>query len=244
MFNQILRIIIGLTFILSGLAKLYPIEPFEIIFVDLGVTNFMFAPFVARFVIIFEVFLGLSIIFNVWVKNIIYYLSQTSLVVFTVYLVFLLITQGNDVDCGCFGSLIALNPIQSIVKNFLLIIGLLFVKRRYHSSGLWWLSILFIMIASIATFSLNKIGIHNLQGVEVNEKVDFSDLPELYKTNENIDFSKGKKMVAFFTWTCPHCINASRKFLALNKQEKINNIYFVIGSKKEAGLLKFIEKTK
>ena len=242
--NHILRILVGLVFVISGLAKLYPIEPFEIIFVDLGVANFMFAPFLARFIIAFEIFLGLSIIFNLWLKNIIYYLTQATLVMFTIYLAFLLFTQGNDVDCGCFGSLIALTPIQSIIKNILLIIGLLFVKRRYHSSGLLWVSILFIIISSVATFSLNRIGLHNLQGVGVNEKIDFSDLPELYQTNERIDFSKGKKMVAFFTWTCPHCINASRKFVALNKQKEIKNLYVVIGSKKEAGLLEFFDKTK
>ena len=49
--NHVLRIIVGLTFVLSGLAKLYPIEPFEIIFVDLGVSNFLFAPFLARFIL-------------------------------------------------------------------------------------------------------------------------------------------------------------------------------------------------
>jgi uncharacterized membrane protein YphA (DoxX/SURF4 family) len=242
--NTILRIIIGLSFILSGVAKLYPIEPFEIIFVDLGIANFTIAPFLARFIIVFELFLGLSIIFNVWLKNKVYYLTQASLAVFTGYLIFLLITQGNSVDCGCFGSLLALNPVESIIKNILLIVGLLFVKRRYHSHGLWWLPILFIIIATTATFSLNRIGIHNLQGVEVNEKVDFSGLPQLYKTNQKVDFSKGKKMVAFVTWTCPHCINAARKFVSLDKQEGINNLYFVVGSKKESGLLEFKEKTK
>ena len=242
--NHFLRIIIGLSFILSGVAKLYPIEPFELVFIDLGVANFTIAPFLARFIIVFELFLGLSIIFNYWFKNIIYYLTQGTLAFFTVYLVFLLVTQGNDVDCGCFGSLIELTPVASIIKNIVLIVGLLFVKRRYHSHGLWWLPILFIILSSVSTFSLNKVGIHNLQGVEVNEKVDFSGLPELYKMNKKVDFSKGKKMIAFVTWTCPHCINATRKFVTLNNQKKINNLYLVVGSKKEPGLIEFKEKTK
>lgn len=242
--NHLLRIIIGLTFIISGIAKLYPIEPFEIIFIDLGVANFLTAPFLARFVIVFELFLGLSIIFNFWLKKWIYYIGQASLVMFSVYLIFLLVTQGNDVDCGCFGSLLALTPVESIIKNILLIVGLFFVKRRTSFSRFWWLPIIFLVIASITTFSLNRIGIHNLQGVEVNETVDFSGLPQLYKTNKKVDFSKGKKMVAFVTWTCPHCINATRKFVSLNKQEKINNLYLVVGSKKEPGLLEFTEKTK
>jgi len=228
------------------LAKLYPIEPFEIIFIDLGVSNFLFAPFLARFVIAFELFLGLSIVFDSWLKDIIYKLALTSLSVFTAYLIFLLVTQGNDVDCGCFGSFLALNPIESILKNVVLIVMLLLIRRRYHTYGMiTWLFPLILLIGSFtATFLLNRIGLHNLQGVEVNEQVDFSGLPVLYQTQEKVDFSKGKKMVAFFTWSCPHCINASRKFVSLNKQEKINNLYVVIGSKDEEGLLEFIEKTK
>lgn len=242
--NHILRIVVGLVFVISGFAKLYPIEPFEIVFVDLGVANFFFAPFIARSVIVFEVFLGLSIISNVWLKNLIYNLTQGSLVFFSLYLIYLLITQGNDVDCGCFGSLLALTPIQSLIKNVCLMVMLLFVNRRYYSKGLWWLPILFFITASITTFTLNKVGIHNLQGIEVNEKVDFSELPTLYKTDKKVNFSEGKKMVAFVTWTCPHCINATRKFVSLNKQQEFNNLYLVVGSKKEPGLIEFKDKTK
>jgi len=244
--NIILRIIVGLVFILSGLAKLYPIEPFEIIFIDLGVSNFLFAPFLARFVIAFELFLGLSIVFDSWFKGVVYKLALASLGLFTAYLIFLLVTQGNAIDCGCFGSFVSLNPIESIVKNGALIALLLIIRRRHHTYGIttWFLPLLFLITSFTATFLLNRVGLHNLQGFEVNEVVDFSGLPPLYKTQKKVDFSKGKKMVAFFTWTCPHCINASRKFVALNKKEKINNLYFVIGSKKETGLLDFIEKTK
>jgi uncharacterized membrane protein YphA (DoxX/SURF4 family) len=244
--NHIIRITVGLVFIISGLSKLYPIEPFEIVFVDLGISNWLFAPFIARFVIAFELFLGLSIVFDSWLKGVVYKLALASLGLFTAYLIFLLITQGNAIDCGCFGSFLSLNPIESIVKNFALIALLLIIRRRYHTYGIttWLFPLLFLITSFTATFLLNRVGLHNLQGVEVNEVVDFSGLPPLYKTQTKVDFSKGKKMVAFFTWTCPHCINASRKFVALNKQEKINNLYLVIGSKKEAGLLDFMEKTK
>ena len=89
--NHIIRITVGLVFIISGLAKLYPIEPFEIVFVDLGISNWLFAPFIARFVIAFELFLGLSIVFDSWLKGVVYKLSLASLGLFTAYLIFLLI---------------------------------------------------------------------------------------------------------------------------------------------------------
>jgi uncharacterized membrane protein YphA (DoxX/SURF4 family) len=245
-FYYILRILVGLTFIVSALAKLYPIESFENTFIELGVSNWTFAPFLARLVIALELFIGLSIIFNLWLKNKVYYLAQGVLAFFTTYLVFLLFTKGNDIDCGCFGNLIELSPIESIAKNFVMIIALLFIPRQYHKYGhAVKIGVIFILIFSVTLpLSLNPIGVHNLQGVEVNHKVDLSELPALYKTKDKVDFSKGNKVVVFLSYKCKHCINATKKLVLLDKQQKINNLYLIIGSKREEGLISFIEDNK
>jgi uncharacterized membrane protein YphA (DoxX/SURF4 family) len=243
---HILRILVGLSFLFSGIAKLYPIEPFENTFIELGVSNWTFAPFLARLVIGLELFLGLSIIFNLWLKNKVYYLTQGVLVFFTAYLVFLLFTKGNDVDCGCFGTLLELSPIASIAKNFILIIALLFIPRQYHNHGhIVKIGFALILILSIALpLILNPIEMHNMQGIEVNQKVDLSELPPLYKTKNKVDFSKGNKVVAFLSYKCSHCVNATKKLVLLDKQQTINNLYLVIGSKREEGLISFVDDNK
>lgn len=243
--NHILRIVVGLVFILSGLAKLFPIEPFEIIFVDLGVSNWLLAPFIARFIIAFEIFLGLSIVFNNWIKNIIYYVALYSLGLFTAYLIYLLITKGNNVDCGCFGSFLALTPIESIIKNIVLIILLLIIKRRYHTYGiLKWLPILFLAVAFTSTFLLNRVGLQNAQAIELNEQVDYSEFPTLYQNSEKIDFTEGKKIVVFLSVSCEHCKSAAHKLAYLKSQYKIDNLYVVIGSKEEKNIQPFLDETK
>ena len=242
--NHIVRIIVGLVFIVSGLAKLFPIEPFEIVFVDLGVANWLIAPFLARFIIATELFLGLSILFNVWLKNKIYYTTQASLIIFTIYLIYLLITKGNTADCGCFGSFLSLSPIASILKNVVLFGLMVFINKKNTSLTKRGLPILFLAIAFVPTFLLNRVGLHNIQGIAVNKPVDFSELPPLYKTNQKVDFSKGKKIVVFLSYQCEHCINATSKLVLLDKEQKINNLYLIIGSKKEKGLLEFLEMTK
>lgn len=245
-FYYSLRILVGLTFVISAIAKLYPIEPFENTFIELGISNWLFAPFLARLLIGLELFLGLSIVFNLWLKNKVYYLAQGVLALFTAYLVFLIFTKGNDIDCGCFGSLIELSPGMSIVKNFVMIIALLFIPRQYHQHGnIVKIGFALILIISISLpLVLNPIGVHNLQGIEVNQKVDLSELPALYKTSDKVDFSKGKKVVAFLSYKCKHCINATKKLVLLDKQQKINNLYLVIGSKREEGLTSFIVENK
>jgi thiol-disulfide isomerase/thioredoxin/uncharacterized membrane protein YphA (DoxX/SURF4 family) len=243
--NHILRILVGVVFILSGLAKLFPIEPFEVIFVDLGISNWLVAPFVARFIIAFEITLGLCIVFDVWLKNIIYKITLGSLAVFTLYLIYLLITKGNDVDCGCFGSFLALTPVQSIIKNVILIIILLLVKRRHHSYGLVnWLIIPFLAIAFASTFLLNRVGLQNASAIELNEVIDYSGLPNLYNSNKKVDFTKGKKVVAFLSYSCPHCESAAHKLAYLQTKYDIDNLYVVIGSKQEENIQVFLDKTK
>ena len=243
-FFLILRLLVGLIFIISGIAKLFPIEPFENTFIELGISNWLMVPFLARIFVAFELFLGLSIIVNLWLKNKIYYIAQTTLIIFTAYLIYLLFTKGNNADCGCFGNLIQLSPAVSILKNVLLLIALYFIPKQHSFSKakIWGFSIFVIAIA--LPLFLNPIGVHNVQGIEVEEQIDFSKLPPLYKTNQHVDFSKGKKIVAFLSYKCQHCINAGIKFSLLDKKKKISNLYFVIGSKKEKGLLEYLEKTK
>ena len=244
--NHILRIIVGLVFILSGLAKLFPIEPFEIIFIDLGVSNWLLAPFIARFIIAFEIFLGLCIVFDIWIKDKVYKVTLGFLAFFMAYLIYLLITKGNDVDCGCFGSFMAMTPVESLIKNVILVLILLVTKRRFHKYGLIWklIPILFLGMAFSSTFLLNRVGLQNAQGKDLNEPIDFSGLPPLYKTDDKVDFTKGKRLLAFLSVSCPHCESAAHKLSYLNTDNDVENLIIVIGSKKEENIQPFLDRTK
>ncbi len=243
--NHIIRVLIGLVFIFSGLSKLFPIEPFEIVFVDLGVADWIWAPFIARFIIAFEITLGLCIVFNIWLKSIIYKVTQGSLIVFTAYLIFILITKGNDEDCGCFGSFIVLTPIESIIKNVILMLLLLVVKRRHYTLGVVnWMIIPFLAMAFTSTFLLNRVGLQNAAGIELNEAIDYTELPALYNTGEKVDFSKGKIIVAYLSYSCSHCESAAHKLHFLETKYEIDNLYVVLGSKHEKNIQVFLDKTK
>ncbi|MFB0925684.1 MAG: hypothetical protein QMB65_10465, partial [Vicingaceae bacterium] len=87
----------------------------------MGIENFFIASIIARFIIALEIFLGLSIIFDSWFKDIIYKLTLTSLGLFSAYLVYLLVTKVNRDDCGCFESWLAVSPKEYLIKNVCLI---------------------------------------------------------------------------------------------------------------------------
>ena len=58
----------GMVFLYSGYTKLYPIEPFELTFVDLGIGGWRLAPFIARFMIGLEFMIGLLLMLSLYIK--------------------------------------------------------------------------------------------------------------------------------------------------------------------------------
>src|SRR4051812_40927928 len=98
---------LGLVFLYSGYTKLEPIEPFEFTFLDLGIASWRMAPFVARFMIGLEFFIGFLLIFSLYSKFTLK-LTMASLVMFSLYLVFIIIKEGDKGNCGCFGNAIVM----------------------------------------------------------------------------------------------------------------------------------------
>lgn len=241
--STILRLFVGLLFIVSALAKLYPIEPFEIIFVDLGLTNWLLAPFFARAVIIVELFLGLCIVFNQWFRNYIYYFAQGLLILFTIYLVYLLITKGNTNDCGCFGSWLALSPLASIIKNLVICIALFLIKKDSYHRGLQWVfPLLFLLISIPSVFLLNRVGLQNSQAKAFNDIVNFTELPPLYSSSFKVNFNEGNKLVIFLSVDCSHCKSLAYKLAHLTKEGPVN-VILIMRSKDKNNLVPFFEET-
>ena len=166
------------------------------------------------------------------------------LLVFNGYLIFLLFTEENISDCGCFGQLLALSPLSSLIKNIVLMLILFALPKKDWLPKIWFFVIGLLIASFVATFLLNRVGLQNVPSKSLNKPVDWSGLPQtFYQTNTSIDFTSGKKILVFFSATCPHCKNAAHKLSYLNKKNNINNVIIVIASKKEGNLNEFIAST-
>ena len=115
-FLFILSSVMGLLFIYSGYAKLEPIEPFEFTFVDIGISGWRTAPFIARFMIGLEFFIGILLIFGLFIKRLTIKLTVISLLILCLYLIFVMINTGNNGNCGCFGNKISMTPLEALIK--------------------------------------------------------------------------------------------------------------------------------
>ena len=132
---QIVRIIVGVLFIFSGVVKL--IDPigsqykFEEYFSE-GVLNLGFlipyALHFAIFLIIYEIFLGVALLVGYKSITMIRYLLI--MILFFLFLTWYSAYFNKVTDCGCFGDAIKLTPWQSFYKDLILTILIFFLYKK------------------------------------------------------------------------------------------------------------------
>lgn len=156
--NKILaiKIFIGCLFIFSGVVKLFPIIAFEVQLISHGIMNWHAVTILARVTIAFEIFLGLCFLQNNYIKRIFIPAAIALLSIFTLDLVRAVIYLGFSGDCGCFGQVISMTPLEAIIKNIILIAGLIYLYRliEVDKRGKWLLPALFIIITFVPVFLL------------------------------------------------------------------------------------------
>lgn len=233
---------IGTLFIISAITKIYPMEPFEYQFVDIGVATWKTTPYIARFFIGIEFFLGMMFVFNVALKRFTTKFAIGLLSVFIIYLLYKIYTTGNVGNCGCFGEAIKMSPLEGILKNIALIVLCIFLYFL-DDGDLWKLNwkkilipILFIgsMCLGFFVYPINATFSSTLDTSKVNYKVP---LDLMYKSTQKetpkIDLRNGKHVVAFLSLTCPHCKIAAQKIRIMHKQNPAIPFYLALNGDKE-----------
>ena len=162
-----IRIIISFLFLISAVAKLYPspyfaISTFEVKqLYPLGFSE-DFAVFFSRILIGIELALGILLLQNNFLRRIVVPATMLMLVVFTVHLTIDTIqTGGNSGNCGCFGSLLPMTPIEAIIKNvvaiILLGIYLYIVPKTVKEGNNFWVLSTITFASILALFMIAPI---------------------------------------------------------------------------------------
>ena len=164
--SWIIRIIIAALFIVSAIAKLYPspyfaISTFEVKqLYSLGFSENI-APYFSRFLIGIELALGILFLLPVKIRKIITPASILLLAVFTIHLAYETFkTGGNSGNCGCFGSLLPMTPIEAIIKNLVaigLLIWLLLLKIPDTIKNRLWFTSTITLASILGIFMLAPI---------------------------------------------------------------------------------------
>ena len=121
-----IRLLLGVFFIGTAVLKLLSIDSFEVYIYSFGIVNFITTTFLSRLLIFIELLIGISLVLNICHRQI-WWLTMLMMAGFILFLVYAAIFR-NDSNCHCFGNLVELNPLQSIVKNIIVIALLIMIK--------------------------------------------------------------------------------------------------------------------
>lgn len=130
----IVRLLTGLLFVFSGSVKLFPALAFEMQLVAHGITNWLLVVVLARFIIAVEIFTGLVFLLNYNLKKYFIPFAFLLLSLFSVDLIITIMVRGFSGNCGCFGQVIQMTPLEALIKNIILLY-LLFYFNKLETAG-------------------------------------------------------------------------------------------------------------
>ena len=211
---MIIRVLVSALFLLSAFAKLYPTPMYGItkIFeegqlIPMGFSEGL-APYFSRFIIAIEFFIAFAILQKNYLKKLVIPTSMLMVFVFSLHLAYS-IFLGDSENCGCFGELIPMSPLQALIKNIITlgVLGYLYINiaddknNNCSKLSIQFLSILLLMFALLPVQTVGK----NKQVSSFSEYV-VSDM----------DMNDGKKILCFFDAGCEHCMDAAKSLNELS----------------------------
>jgi len=223
------RILIGLTFVVSAILKLFPIEAFDSRILETApFLGWSFSMIIARIIIACELVLGIFMMAGLWLRRIMYPLTIAMLSFFTCIIIYSLIRFGNEPNCGCFGELLPFSNIASLIKNIVLIVILLLLYRHATMQPLkyWWIGIIALSISIFTIFMTHKIPIF-LDEIELKEPFPSEYVNSDVFQIEGVDLFQ-KHLVLFLSCTCPRCKEMVKNMETLNRIYPMQHVYYFI----------------
>ena len=202
---------------LSAIAKLSSMESFELYVFSFGFASFDLCSIAARAVIILEFLTGASLASGIYFK-LFRNIGALSLGLFSIFLIWRFLVGDTD-SCHCMGDIVDMNPIQSLVKNLVLGIILIYVwncPERYLEYCRPAAAIA-TLAAVISVFAINPPDAFYRHGRVSNDLV----LDSFSPVADSLSLSEGKKIVCFYSASCEHCKLCAQKMSGIIRRHEI-----------------------
>lgn len=235
--TNFLRAILGIIFLMSAISKLVAPGLFEITIMEQGIfTSREIVAYLSRFLIVMELFIGLALFQSFYLKNIILPLSIFILLAFTILLSFS-VFAGDTNNCGCFGEVVKMSPLQAIIKNiFLIFIGMILFRLQDDNSTKIYIPILILVVSFGTVFGIAPIKSY--------ENLVFTQYTN-FENEGRVDLTSGNNLVAVFFIECEHCIETAQEIVKLeNETGNISNLYILFAGEDSDSIHSFIDKTQ
>ena len=233
-----LRVLISGLFLLSAFAKLYPTPMYGITkvfeegqLIPMGFSENI-APYFSRLIIGAELFLAITILFNNYLKKLILPLSILMISIFSIHLISQLF--GTSENCGCFGDLIPMTPLEALIKNIVTLIILAFIYKSSEDIR-GKMSNLLILFLSISTIMFAWLPFSSQSKSAGSSFITYVENEEFVSLEE-------EKILCFFDAGCEHCQHAARSLDSLsNLSENFPLVHIIFSDTEEDKIPYFFE---
>ena len=232
-FYYVLRILLGVLFIFSALAKIKGIDHFELYVFSFGWLPLQVSFILARLCIGLELALGVFLLLG-WFQRLARAITLGLLIFFTLFLCYVLLV-GRDDSCQCFGQLVSLSPAASLLKNAVMIAMVIvysWLCRRMEVEGRGeWGGMVrrvvspLLLIASLATAFIVSPPDNWVFGRSM-EVYDHDELAAALAPDGLLHergLADGHQLVAFVTPGCPYCKMAREKLTSIARRHHIDS---------------------
>lgn len=243
--KSVLKVLLGLVFIVSAILKLFDMDRFEIYVYSFHFFSLNFSFLAARAAIIAELVLGIGLVSNT-LHKMYWWGSMAMLLGYTLLLIYALHLGRTD-SCHCFGDFLQLDPKQSLIKNGVLLLLFMLVYRMESKKTpfRWLILCLAVMASTIGVFVASPPDNYtsayneeqNLQPTLFDSMLDEVPL-------DSLNLRDGKQIVCFFTTGCEFCQMAAHKLSLMQEYYGFpaDNITFVFMGNEE-GVSRFFEES-
>jgi len=226
---NIVVVLIAITLIFSAYSKMVDTAAFaETIYTyGFGKINFL-----APIIIIFELLLGLQLLFFLNVKRVLL-ISFFTFILFTAVFSYGYIIK-NIESCGCFGNFLSNildTPIILYSKNTVLIILSFIAYKYYNNSNEKDYKLKIVVISIITGFAIFFVGYTYKPSMEfnspssekfLNKSTVEIGLEHFYKFDNDSTY-----IAVIFSYTCPHCLNTMANINLFKESGYVDNIIYL-----------------
>lgn len=154
----VLKMLLGAMFIISAVSKFVTVDAFEMYVYSFGLMGLGLCCIVARLVIGAELLLGVALISNRHHR----FTVIASLLFLLCFVIFLSYSHfiGRTDSCHCFGDLLPFDPVQSMLKNAVLVVLLLCTLKwgGEEWTPRWWqVVIIYLVLAALVLLMTIKL---------------------------------------------------------------------------------------
>lgn len=199
------RILLSFLFVFGAISKLISMPFFDGMVAELLLgkdyfdqpSGMLWVQWLTRILVAVELVLGLALLQNKWFKELVLPSTMGMLILFTVHLFYEGFRQENgftEGNCGCFGDVLPMTNLESIIKNVLGLLAGIFAWVRYRNQNQFstWVAPAFLGVITLFTLSF---GIKNYKPTSAAVFTELDTIKKLADT-KSLDDSLSAEFAA------------------------------------------------